>query len=83
VILGYVLIALAVSSIGFAVIMRGRIARESNAARQGQLLITTWAVAEAPALFGGVLTLLTGDWSCYFIGLVAMLVGMLLTPVRR
>lgn len=80
--IGYAAAAFALGGIAVALLLRGRMAAEPNAARRNGLLIATWAAGEAPGLFGGVAFMLTGQWIWFAIGLLAMVITMLLSPIR-
>lgn len=80
--LGFALAGSALAGIGVALLLRRRIAVEPDAARRNSFLIASWAAGEAPGLFGGVVFMLTGQWIWFAIGLLAMLIAMLLSPMR-
>jgi hypothetical protein len=63
--------------IGMRLLLRERIER----GRDTQLPIIAWALAEAPALFGGVFFLMTGDWSIFAAGVVGLVAAFALFPV--
>ena len=54
-----------------------------EAGRDTKLPLMAWALGEMPALFGGAFYLLTGDWTMYVTGLVALLASYALFPVPR
>jgi hypothetical protein len=80
--IGYALAASALGAVVVALLLRGRVAVEPNEAKRQSLLIATWAAGEAPGLLGGVAFMLTGQWIWFAIGLLAMLIAMLLSPIR-
>ena len=63
--------------------MRGRVARAPDGLERNSGLIQLWAIGEAPALFGGVLFLLTNEPQWYGLGLLVMLTTFVLTPISR
>ena len=63
--------------VGMRLLLRERIER----GRDTQLPIIAWALAEAPALFGGVFFLMTGDWTIYAAGVVGLVASFALFPV--
>jgi hypothetical protein len=79
----YLQVALAVSAVFAALVLRGRVANEPDPAKQNSLLITGWAIGESAALLGGVIFFLTPEWQWYALGLVAMFASFRLLPIRR
>src|SRR5581483_11300016 len=66
-VIGYAQGAMAVMSVVVAMVLRGRVAAEPDAARRAGLLIIAWAVGESSGLFGGVVVFLGGAWMSYAI----------------
>lgn len=64
-------------------LLRGRWRRETDPARRTPLLIVGWALGEMPAVWGGILYLLTGDPQRYFTGLLFLVMAFLLLPIRE
>jgi hypothetical protein len=79
--LSFVLIGLAVASLGALTVVRGVRANASEYARQGTLTVVGWSLGEAPALLGGVLYLLTGSPVPFVTGILVLLVGFVMLPV--
>ncbi len=63
-------------TIGAIPLLHSRIQATTDAARRAQLVIVLLAVAEAAALAGGVLWLLSGKWTMYGVGVVLFVVAM-------
>lgn len=61
--------------------MRLVLADRLSTGRDTQLPIVAWAIAEAPALFGGVYFLLAGDWTIWLAGVVGLAASYVLFPV--
>lgn len=76
---GFAIWAAALALLGF---LRTRLAGLSESARRSYLVIG-WGVAEAVALFGGVVYFLTGDPRWYLAGLFFMIGSFLVFPLRR
>jgi hypothetical protein len=79
----FVQVALAVSAVFAALVIRGRVAAETDPVKRNSLLLTGWAVGEGSALLGGVIFLLTPEWQWYALGLLAMLASFRLLPIPR
>ncbi len=82
-VLRYTQVALCVLALGAVLAMRGRVVRAADGPERSSGLIRLWAIGESPALFGGVLFLLTNDPQWYGFGLVVMLTTFVLTPIGR
>ena len=78
--IGYAVWGGAIAAI-FAV--RALFARATDAGRRANLTIIGWALGESPALYGGVIYFLSGDWQLYIAGLVAMLTTFAIFPAPR
>lgn len=61
--------------------MRLVLAERLSTGRDTQLPLVAWAIAEAPALFGGVYFLLAGDWTIWLAGVVGLAASYVLFPV--
>jgi carbon monoxide dehydrogenase subunit G len=81
-IFGYVETAGALGALALSLVMRRRVAAETDQAKRRGLLITSWAIAETPGLLGGVAFMLTGQWQWFAMGALAMGIAMLLSPIR-
>ncbi len=75
-------VALSVLAMVAVLAMRGRVAHADGLERNNGL-IQLWVIGEAPALFGGVLFLLTNESQWYGLGLLVMLATFVLTPISR
>ncbi|MGI9076613.1 MAG: hypothetical protein ACR2G6_04660 [Gemmatimonadaceae bacterium] len=64
------------------VFLRTRLGSVSDSARRSYLVIS-WGVAEAVALFGGVVYFLFGDARWYIAGLFFMIGAFLVFPLRK
>lgn len=71
-----------VLAIAMLLFFRTRLDRTTGQARSTLLLIG-WAIGESAALFGGVHFFLSGDILSFLGGLVVMMAGLLLFPIRR
>lgn len=79
--IGYALVAYTIVAVSIAVVLKGRVGRESDPARRASLLIIGWAVGEGAGLFGAVIFFLTGQVQWYALGLLAMVCAFaLLAP---
>ncbi len=76
-------VALSVLAMVAVLAMRGRVARAPDGLERNNGLIQLWVIGEAPALFGGVLFLLTNESQWYGLGLLVMLATFVLTPISR
>ena len=56
--------------------------READPARRTPLMIVGWALGEVPAIWGGIVFLLTGDPQRYFTGVLFLVMAFLLLPLR-
>jgi hypothetical protein len=79
---GYAASVLAVAAIVTAVVLRGRVMRESDPGRRISLLLAGWAVGEGAALLGGVIFFITGQSQWYLLGLFAMACGLAVLRIR-
>lgn len=71
-----VISVMVLGTIGAIPVLHSRIQAATDAARRFQLAIVLLAVAEAAALAGGVLWLLSGKWTMYGVGVVLFVVAM-------
>ena len=76
---GFAIWALAFGLLAF---LRTRLAGLSDSARRTYLIIG-WGVAEAVALFGGIIYFLSGDARWYVAGLFFMIGAFLVFPLRK
>ncbi|MBC7788723.1 MAG: hypothetical protein H7Z74_02145 [Anaerolineae bacterium] len=70
------------ASIALLAFLRARVGKSADLARPSYLVVS-WIVAEAVALFGGVVYFLSGDARWYIAGLFFMIAAFLLFPLRR
>ena len=56
--------------------------RETDPARRTPLMIVGWALGEVPAIWGGIVFLLTGDPQRFFTGVLFLVMAFLLLPLR-
>jgi hypothetical protein len=75
--------ALCLGAIAVATVLRGRVARERDAAKRDSLRMIAWAVGEGTALMGGVYYFKLGDPKLYVLGVVAMLATFIILPLRE
>jgi hypothetical protein len=72
---------LAIGALAGVGVFRGMIARAEDLQRKLALVISSWALGEGVALFGGVHYLLSGDPLLYIVGVVILFAAFLLVPV--
>ena len=70
-----------VATVGL-LLLRRRWQRETDPARRTPLMIVGWALGEVPAVWGGIVFLLTGNPQRYVTGLLFLVMAFLLLPVR-
>ncbi|MBA3560247.1 MAG: hypothetical protein H0W30_16780 [Gemmatimonadaceae bacterium] len=70
------------AAIALLAFLRSRLAGLSDSTRRSYLVIS-WGVAEAVALFGGVVYFLSGDARWYVAGLFFMIGSFLVFPLRK
>lgn len=77
----YALVAAAIFAVAFAVVLKGRVAREPDPQRRPTMLLVGWSVGEAAALIGAVIFFITGQAQWYGLGLLAMVCAfVMLSP---
>ena len=81
--LRYASLAASVLSVVVVLAMRGGVKAMNDGPERNSKVLMLWAFGEAPALFGGVLFLLTSEAQWYALGLLAMLTAYVLVPLRR
>jgi len=79
----YAFMALTAGALVGLFMLRVRVQRTTDGAKQIQLYIIGYAMAESAALFGGVIWYLGGPREWYIAGLVLMVVAFQVLPVRR
>lgn len=77
----YAMIAFTILAVSVAVLLKGRVGRESDPGRRAGLLIAGWSVCEAAGLFGAVIFYYSGQWQLYALGLLAMVCSFALLPI--
>lgn len=77
----YALIACAIGAVSVAVLLKGRVTRESDPERRASLLIVGWSLGESAGLFGAVIFFITGQGQWYAFGLLAMACAFVLLPI--
>jgi hypothetical protein len=80
---GYVFAGLAAAAIGGMIVMRTRLEKATSTAQLMTLYITGYAMAEGAALFGAVVWFLGGAREWYIAGLILLVSGFQILPVRR
>jgi hypothetical protein len=79
----YIFIALAALAIGGMILIRSRITATDEVRRVMMHYIVGYALAEAAALFGAVTWYLGGAREWFIAGLVVMVAGFQILPVKR
>lgn len=79
--LSFALIGLSAASLGTLLIIRALRERATDWERTASLTVVGWALGEAPALFGGVIYLLTASAVPYLTGVGILIVAFLLIPI--
>jgi hypothetical protein len=73
--------AIAMGALIGVAVLRNLHSRAADPQRRAALVIAGWASGEAPALFGGVTYLLTGDPLLYVVGVAILFVAFILIPL--
>jgi len=79
--LAFAFMGLAAASLAALSVVRSLRERSDDVGRRSTLTVVGWALGEAPALFGGVLYLLTANAVPYLTGLAVLLVAFLMISV--
>ena len=79
----YAFMALTAGALVGLFMLRVRVQRTTDGAKQIQLYIIGYAMAESAALFGGVIWYLGGPREWYIAGLVLMVVAFQVLPLKR
>jgi hypothetical protein len=80
---GFIFVALAASAVVGMIVMRTRLEKAADAKQLMSLYIIGYALAEGAALFGGVVWFIGGPREWYIAGLIVVVAGYQILPVRR
>jgi hypothetical protein len=79
----YACAAMSLLAVVAVLVLRGGVRQMQDSPERNTKVLTLWAIGEGPALFGGVLYLLTNEAQWYGLGLLSMLTAFVLVPLRR